>query len=482
MREEFLMVTRKPSFFMSSALIAAIVVILAVSILHYQVAPQIPILTASILLSFYGLKLGFTWKQLESAIVKGILYGLPSILILCLIGILIGIWVLNGTVPTLSYYGLHILSPSYFLVSTVLICGVVSVLTGSSWSAIGTMGVALMGVAYGMGISPAMAAGAIVCGSVFGDKISPLSDTTNLASATAKVPIFDHIRHMLWTTIPSLVLTLILFAFFAISDRAADTAGIETMIRTLNERFAITPLTLLSPLAIIVLAFKRVDAIPTLVVGLLVAIVTSFFTVPGISAGRLMSVAHFGYKSETGVEAIDKLLSLGGLSSMMFAVSLIILALAFGGLVKEIGLVHTIIDRIKRYLNKKGNVISATVLSSVGVNVIIGECYLSIILPGQMLESSYKRLKLHPKNLSRTLEDAGTIVHPIVPWGVSGAFIMATLNIGMEYVLYSFMCFITPLLAIVFGYTGFAIAPIGEEGESEAYEEKFEIGMNNSSM
>ncbi|GLI06438.1 Na+/H+ antiporter NhaC [Paenibacillus tyrfis] len=477
------MVTKKPSFFMSSALIAVIVIILAISILHYQVAPQIPILMASILLSLYGFKLGFTWKQLESAIVKGILYGLPSILILCLIGILIGIWVLNGTVPTLSYYGLHILSPSYFLVSAVLICGVVSVLTGSSWSAIGTMGVALMGVAYGMGISPAMAAGAIVCGSVFGDKISPLSDTTNLASATAKVPIFDHIRHMLWTTIPSLILTLILFALFAISsDRAADTAGIETMIRTLNERFTITPLTLLSPLAIIVLAFKRFDAIPTLVVGLLVAIATAFFTVPGVSAGRLMTVAHFGYKSETGVEAIDKLLSLGGLSSMMSAVSLIIMALAFGGLVKEIGLVHTMIDRIKSLLNNKGNVISATVFSSIGVNVIIGECYLSIILPGQMLESSYKRLKLHPKNLSRTLEDAGTIVHPVVPWGVSGAFIMATLNIGMEYVLYSFMCFITPLLAIVFGYTGFAIAPIGEEDERGAYEEKFEIGMNNSGL
>ncbi|MFB0845950.1 Na+/H+ antiporter NhaC [Paenibacillus oleatilyticus] len=477
------MVTKKPSFFMSCALIAVIVVILAISILHYQVAPQIPILMASILLSFYGLTLGFTWKQLESAVVKGILYGLPSILILCLIGILIGIWVLNGTVPTLSYYGLHILSPGYFLVSAVLICGVVSVLTGSSWSAIGTMGVALMGVAYGMGISPAMAAGAIVCGSVFGDKISPLSDTTNLASATAKVPIFDHIRHMLWTTIPSLVLTLILFAFFAISsDRAADTAGIETMIRTLDERFTITPLTLLSPLTIIVLAFKRFDAIPTLVVGLLVAIATAFFTVPGVSAGRLMTVAHFGYKSETGVEAIDKLLSLGGLSSMMSAVSLIIMALAFGGLVKEIGLVHTMIDRIKSLLNNKGNVISATVFSSIGVNVIIGECYLSIILPGQMLESSYKRLKLHPKNLSRTLEDAGTIVHPAVPWGVSGAFIMATLNIGMEYVLYSFMCFITPLLAIVFGYTGFAIAPIDEEDERGAYEEKFEIGMNNSGM
>ncbi|MFB6363110.1 Na+/H+ antiporter NhaC [Paenibacillus elgii] len=477
------MVTRKPSFFMSSALIAVIVTILAVSILHYQVAPQIPILTASILLSLYGLKLGFSWKQLESAIVKGILYGLPSILILCLIGILVGIWVLNGTVPTLSYYGLHILSPSYFLVSAVLICGVVSVLTGSSWSAIGTMGVALMGVAYGMGISPAMAAGAIVCGSVFGDKISPLSDTTNLASATAKVPIFDHIRHMLWTTIPSLVLTLILFAFFSISsDRAADTAGIETMIRTLNERFTITPLTLLSPLAIIVLAFKRFDAIPTLVVGLLVAIATAFFTVPSVSAGQLMNVAHFGYKSETGVEAIDKLLSLGGLSSMMSAVSLIIMALAFGGLVKEIGLVHTLIDRIKSLLNNKGNVITATVFSSIGVNVIIGECYLSIILPGQMLESSYKRLKLHPKNLSRTLEDAGTIVHPVVPWGVSGAFIMATLNIGMEYVLYSFMCFITPLLAILFGYTGFAIAPLGEESEKGAYEEKLEIGMNNSGM
>ncbi|WP_227394960.1 Na+/H+ antiporter NhaC [Jeotgalibacillus aurantiacus] len=472
------MKTRTPSFLMSVLLMVVLTAVLGVSILHYQVAPQIPILIVATLVALYGYFLGFKWKELEGAMVKGISAGLPSILILCMIGVVIGIWALNGTVPTMSYYGLLFLSPQFFLLSAVVLCVVVSVMTGSSWSAISTMGVALMGVAYGMDISPAMTAGAVVSGAIFGDKISPLSDTTNLASAIGKVDIFEHIRYMLWTTIPALLITMVIFTVIGLDTRFVnpDLAQIEEMTQILRDQFPLTAITLLSPLAIILLALRKVPPLPTLLCGLLIAVLTAFYTVPGVTLGELMATAHFGYTAETGVEAVDSLLSLGGLASMMFGVSIILVALAFGGLIQLIGFHQVIIEGIAGFLNKKGNVILTTVLSCIGVNVVIGEAYLSIILPGQMLESSYKKAGLHPKNLSRTLEDAGTVVHPLVPWGVSGAFIMSTLSVGMGYVLFSFMCIITPIIAIIIGYSKFlAVLPPEEANafaENAVLEEK----------
>jgi Na+:H+ antiporter, NhaC family len=474
---------RRPSFLASIIVVLIVITLLGISILHYDVAPQIPIVIAAIFVACYGLTLGYKWKELESAMAKGIFYGIPSILILCLIGMLIGVWVLNGTVPTITYYGLHTLSPDFFLMSTVLICSIVSVVCGSSWSAIGTIGVSLMGVAYGLGISPAMTAGAIVCGAIFGDKISPLSDTTNLASATAKVNIYEHIKHMLWTTIPSFIITLGVFTAIGLFlDRGnEDSSQIETIMNVLNDEFMITPITLISPLLIIILAVKRMSPIPSLVIGLIAAIMTTFYTVPNVAIGTIMETAHNGYVAETGVEAIDQLLSLGGLSGMLFGVSLILISLAFGGIIQQIGIAHSIIEGIQKMLKNRGNVITSTVCSCLGINLTVGEQYLSIILPGQLFESAFKKVKLHPKNLSRTLEDAGTIIHPMIPWGVTGAFIMSTLNIGMEYVPYVFISMITPVIAIIYGYTGIGLAPLQEEErerEIESIENKSKVTRN----
>ncbi|RID85411.1 Na+/H+ antiporter NhaC [Peribacillus asahii] len=470
---------KKPSFLASIVVVLSVITLLGVSILHYGVAPHIPIVIATIFVTCYGLILGYKWKDLENAMAKGIFYGIPSILILCLIGMLIGVWVLNGTVPTITYYGLHILSPEFFLMSTLLICSIVSVFCGSSWSTIGTIGVSLMGIAYALDISPAMTAGAIVSGAIFGDKISPLSDTTNLSSATAKVNIFEHIKHMLWTTIPSYIITLIAFTAigFFMDKGSVDSKQIETIINVLNDEFMITPITLLSPLLIIILAVKRVSPIPALVIGLIVAVLTTFYTVPNVAIKTIIGTAHNGYVAETGVEAIDSLLSLGGLSSMLFGVSLILISLAFGGIIQKIGIAESIIGGIQKMLNRRGNVITATVFSCLGINLTVGEQYLSIILPGQLFESAYKKVKLHPKNLSRTLEDAGTIIHPMIPWGVTGAFIMSTLNIGMEYAPYVFISMITPVVAIIYGYSGIGLAPLQEE-EIEPIENTIEVTRN----
>ncbi|WP_243291385.1 Na+/H+ antiporter NhaC [Bacillus sp. FJAT-47783] len=460
------MSVKKPSFISSCFLVAFIIAFLGISILYYGVAPQIPIVFSGIIVALYGLTIGFSWKELEQGMVRGIVSGIPSIIILCLIGMLIGVWILSGTVPTLTYYSLSIISPTFFLFVSVLISAVVAIFTGSSWSAISTVGVALMGTAYGLNISPALTAGAIVSGAIFGDKMSPLSDTTNLASATAKVNIFEHIKYMMWTTIPSLLITLLIFAVIGFSSVNELTANnVSNIMATLKEHFFISPITLLSPLLIIVLAVYRVSPIPSLVIGLLTAIITAFFTVPNVTLGNMMATAHFGFTANTGVEEVDKLLTLGGLSSMMFGVSLILLALSFGGIIQKVGIPEAIINGLKRYLVKRGNVILTTVMSCAGINVAVGEQYLSIVLPGQLLESSYKKVGLHPKVLSRTLEDAGTITHPLVPWGVTGAFIMTTLGVGPTYIPFVFISFITPIIAVIYGYMNVKLAELPQVEE-----------------
>ncbi|UOQ45888.1 Na+/H+ antiporter NhaC [Halobacillus salinarum] len=471
----------RPSFLMSSLVILLIMAILGVSILIYGTAPHIPIVIAAIIVTLYGLKLGYRWKELESAMTRGVSYGVPAIIILSLIGINVGVWVLNGTVQTITYYGLEVLSPSFFLVSAVIVTAVVATMTGSSWSAISTIGIALMGVAYGMSISPAITAGAIVSGAMFGDKMSPLSDTTNLAAATAKVDIFQHIRHMMWTTIPSLFLTLMIFTAIGLfsAHSSADLSKVEAMMNTLNSEFMLSPVTLISPLLIIILAFRKVSPIPSLIIGLVAAVLTTFYTVPGVSFGKIVNTAHFGYTADTGVESIDNLLSLGGLDSMLFGVSLILIALSFGGIIREIGIAHAIIEGLKRFLQSRGNVITSTVLSCLGINVVIGEQYLSIILPGQMLEESYEQTNLHPKNMSRTLEDAGTLIHPLIPWGVTGAFIMTTLNVGVGYIPFSFLCFICPMIAVIYGYTGFTLTPLAKQDVVEFEEQRVSSGTGN---
>ncbi|SFQ26328.1 Na+/H+ antiporter NhaC [Salibacterium halotolerans] len=462
------MKTKQATLIGSLVVLLLITAVLGVSILHYGVMPHIPIVLATIITAVYGLMLGYSWKDMEQSMVKGISYGIPAILILSLIGILIGVWALNGTVPTITFYGLQVLSPGFFLVTAVIITAVVATMTGSSLSAMGTIGVSLMGVAYGMGISPEMTAGAIVSGAIFGDKLSPLSDTTNLAAATAKVDVFAHIRHMLWTSIPAFLIGLLIFVFIGLTHSwgGANTSQVDEMARTMQSEFMITPVTLLSPLLIIGLAARRVKPVPSLAIGLVAAVLTTFYTTPGAGLGDIMTAAHEGYTADTGMESIDSLLSLGGLQSMLSGISLIIVALGFGGLFRGIGIAHALINSLKQVLRKKGNVISSTVLSCFGVNAVIGEQYLSIILPGQMLEDSYRSAGLHPKNLSRTLEDAGSVLHPLIPWGVIGAFVMTTLDVGMGYVFFTFTSLVTPFVALFYAYTGWTLTPLDKDTES----------------
>ncbi|GAK01909.1 LOW QUALITY PROTEIN: Na+/H+ antiporter NhaC [Geomicrobium sp. JCM 19037] len=450
----------------SFIVLAIILTILSVGILYYGVYPHIPILLAAIVTATYGLIVKQPWQDLEQHMIRAISHGIIPMLILLLIGMLIGVWALNGTIQTMTSYGLNLLSPTFFLAATVVIVAIISTMVGSSLSSIGTVGVSFMGMAYGMDIDPAMTAGAIVSGAIFGDKLSPLSDTTNLAAAYGEVDLFEHIRHMLWTTIPALIITIIIFGligFFMYGSQTGDDREIQSMITVLNDEFTIHPVTLLSPAVIILLAICRVKPIPALVFGLVVAGLTTFFTSPGSGLADVMGAAHSGFEPATGNANIDDLLTIGGLEHMLFGVSLIMISLAFGGLIHAV--LPTMIKGIQSFLRTRGNTILSTMLSCFGINLVTGEQYLSIILPGQTYKQVYAHHQLHPKNLSRTLEDGGTILHPLVPWGIIGAYVMTTLNVGVDYVFFVFLSLVTPIIALFYAYTGFTLQERDEDDQ-----------------
>lgn len=409
-----------------------------------------------------GIRLGHTWKALEKGIVDGIRVGLSAILILMVIGILIGTWIASGIVPMLIVCGLKALSPTFFLAATCLVCSVVSLATGSSWTTAGTVGVALIGVGEALGVSLGMAAGAVVSGAYFGDKMSPLSDTTNLAPAVAGSELFEHIRHMAYTTIPALVISVILYlllGFFVVSGEG-DTSSVAVYGDTIAKSFNLNPLLLAPPVLVIAMVVFRVPALPALLSGAaLGALCAAVFQ--GAGWEQILSVVHSGYTPNTGVAEVDELLKRGGLLEMMQTVALILCALAFGGVMEKTRMLATIANAILRLATSTGSLILATVATCVGMNIIAPDQYLSIVVPGRMYREAYEKRGLHAKNLSRTLEDAGTLTSPLVPWNTCGAFMATTLSVNpLVYLPFAFLNLLTPMIAILYGYTGWKIERI----------------------
>lgn len=427
--------------------------------------PHIPLILAAVVASMVGLFLGNSWKEIENGIVEGISVGMKAILILCVIGVMIGTWIASGIVPIMIYYGLQILHPSIFLVAACLICCVVSVATGSSWTTVSTVGIALIGIAEGLGVPLPMAAGAIISGSYFGDKMSPLSDSTNLASAVAEAELFEHIRHMLFTTAPALAIALLLYGILGWRGFAAEASvdSVDAILSALNAAFDLNPLLLLSPLLIGIMIVWRIPALPSLLgAALLGAVLAVGFQ--NVSLREIFDIAQFGHTSTTGNATVDELLHRGGLDSMMYTVSLILCALTFGGVMERCGFLAAIAGAILRLARSTGSLVTATVGTCVGMNVAAADQYLSIIVPGRMYREDYERKGLHAKNLSRTLEDAGTLSSPLIYWNSCGMSIKEMLMVSpLAYFPYCFLNLFTPLIAIALAYTGWGIAKIHEE-------------------
>ena len=437
---------------------------------------QIALILAAAVGALVSLRNGYTWKEIERGIVHGISLAMGAILILLVVGSVIGTWILAGVVPTMIYYGLMILTPSVFYAAACVICALVALATGSSWTTAGTVGVALVGIAAAQNLNLGMAAGAIISGAYFGDKMSPLSDTTNLAPAMAGTDLFTHIRHMLWTTIPSLTIALILFAVAGlVMPSPTDTAQLQDILVALRERFVLGPHLLLPAALVIFLVIRKMPAFPALLIGALTGCVFAMIfqpaavlglagevpnTVVGLLKGAWIALFD-GYSIESGNAALDELLSRGGMSSMLSTVWLILSAMMFGGVMETTGLLQRIAAGILSLVRGTGSLIAATLATAFGSNIIASDQYIAIVLPGRMFRAEYRRRGLHPKNLSRSLEDAGTLTSPLVPWNTCGAFMAQTLGVAtFAYAPFAFFNIINPLVAAVYGFTGFTIERI----------------------
>ena len=452
--------------------IIVLIIMLSVSVYLYgdnssYGANQIALILSASIGAIIAIKNGYSWKEVESGIVKGIGMGMRAILILLAVGALIGTLIMSGTVPAMIFYGLDILSPSFFYFTACIICAISSISIGSSWTVAGTLGVALMGIATGLGLSPSVTAGAIISGAYFGDKMSPLSDTTNLAPAIAGTDLFSHIRHMVWTTGPSLLIALIIFLIMGLTSNAEGNAeGLQLIQLTLNKTFNISIISFIPIIVIFVLAYKKMPAFPTILIGALLAglfsillqpeVVSNFVNQPGLSSGLTMisgvwTALHSGFVLESGVTVVDDLLTRGGMASMLNTIWLVVCALTFGAVLETAQLLHKIVEKVLIFANSTGSLIVTTIATCIGINIIAADQYIAIVLPGRMYRAEFKRRKLAARNLSRALEDSGTITSPLIPWNTCGAYMSASLGIAtFSYVPYCFFNLINPVIAIIY--------------------------------
>ena len=467
---------------------ALIPVVATIALLMYSVLPffkvdqsvHIPLVLGTLIAAIIAItRLGYSWKDIEEGIISSISGTMQAIIILAIIGMIIGTWILGGIVPTLIYYGLKILSPSVFLVAACLLCCVVSLATGSSWTTAGTVGIALMGVAAGLGVPGPMAAGAIISGAYFGDKMSPLSDTTNLAPAMAGANLFDHVRHMVYTTGVSLLIALVGFAIlgFRFAGSTLDTSNIDSLMDLMSKNFTITPILLIVPIIVIVMVAKKVPAIPGLFIGVLLGGAAAMLT-QNASFAAVMSSMQDGVVSETGNEILDTLLTRGGYQSMMWTISLILAALSFGGTLEKTGMLESIAKRVLKYAKSTGSLVTATIFTSIFTNVLAGDQYLSIVLPGKMYKDEFHKRGLAPRNLSRCLEDAGTLTSPLVPWNTCGATMSTYLGVAtIEYLPYCFLNLVNPFVSIFFGFTGITMMKLEDDPSAPEYKGKVQAQM-----
>lgn len=430
--------------------------IMAVAIIIYETDPHIPMFLGVVIVSVAALLMGYKWAEIEKFMMEGITQALQSIIILTIIGILIGVWIVAGVVPSMISYGLGIISPAIFLPTALIISSITSLATGTSWGTAGTMGIALMGIAAGLGIPAPITAGAVISGAYFGDKMSPLSDTTNLAPAMAGTDVFTHVKFMALPTISTYAISLV---FFFVSGRqyasgTTDLIAIKEIQTGIASAFTVSPLLLLPPIIVIVAIALKVPAIPGIVLGIIsAALLGPIFQ--GASLGDLMSAGMSGYVSETGIVAIDKLLSSGGLENMMYSVSLTIIAMMFGGIAEKTGMLNVLLSVILKRVKSAVGLVSATIAAALFSNVTMPEQYISIVIPGRMFRQAYTDKNLHPKTLSNALESSGTVLSALIPWNTCGVFMATALGVStFEYAPYAIFNYMMPVMVILLAFLG----------------------------
>lgn len=457
---------RKPSLFeaVSCFIVMALIIGVGKGIFKLDIQPLL--LLCAFYAAIIGLRLGYTYQEMEQGVTENFTASLPVIYILIAVGIVIGTWIYSGTVPYMIYLGLKLISPQMFLVTAWAITAIVSTATGTAWGSIATAGLALMGVAGEMGIPLGMAAGAVIAGGVFGDKMSPLSDTTNLAPMICKVDLFDHIRHMFWTTIPASLVGLVVWFIVGqgLTVSAENSVSIAQLSANLSAIYNFNLLLLLPPIIVIVGAMRRMPTVPIMLLSSVVAIALGmgfhgFSFANGISA----CVGGFKVNMVTAASAADaiaaenvvKLLTRGGISSMMTIVNTIICAYAFAGIVAKIGCLEVILHSLASKVDCRWKLVGVTIICGVILTFATGVASVPIIMIGFLMSDMYKDMGLHGVNLSRTLEDCGTMLIPFVPWGASGIYYMDLLGVTVsQYAIWCIPCYLCIVFAMIWAVTG----------------------------
>ncbi|MBF8984006.1 Na+/H+ antiporter NhaC [Lutibacter sp. B2] len=461
---------RKPYLWEALVPIIGMMLIIIFAILKLGLEPHIPIVIATTLAAFMAAKVGYAWTDIRDGILESIFRALEALIIVMIVGMLIGTWVLSGSVPAMIYYGLSLISPKLFLVTGAILCAIVSVATGSSWTSSGTVGIALMGIAAGLGVNPALAAGMVISGAYFGDKLSPLSDSTNIAAATAETSLYDHVGSMVYTTLPSFLIALIIYGVigFRFGGGNFDVSRVTLIQDTITQNFSITPWLLIPPIFVIFVAVKKIPAIPSLLAAATLGGIWAMIF-QGSSLGEVLNAFHYGYSSETGVAVVDKLLSRGGVDSMMWTISLIIFALAFGGILEKAKFTEVILSKIVKRVKTVGGLVATTIITGIICDFILTDQYLAILVPGRMYAQAFDDMGLERRYLSRTLEDGATLWSPLCPWNGCGAYQSATLGVNsFAFLPYAFMNLVNPILAITMAYLGIAVFKKKEKEESQS--------------
>lgn len=419
-----------------------------------DMVPHIPILLALICLIVYGRARGISFDKMQDSMAESVHTSMGAIYLFFFIGILVTALMISGAIPSLIYFGLDIISSKTFYLSSFLATAIIGIAIGSSLTTVATLGVALMSVSNAFGLNPAITAGAIVSGAFFGDKMSPLSDTTGIAASIVGIDLFDHIKNMMHTTIPAFIVSAIAFTLMSLGQEAASLDGIESFRSSILATGLVHPYSLLAFGVLILLSIRRIPAVLTLIYTSLASLLISKLH-SSYSMGQLAKFFFDGFSMDGLSQDIGSLVSRGGISSMFFTMTIVILALSLGGLLFGLGIIPSILNSLNQVLDSPSRVSTCVVATALGVNLIVGEQYLSILLAGRTFKPIYDQLGLHPKNLSRTLEDSGTVINPLVPWGVCGAFSTSMLEVAtLAYLPFAIFCYTSLILTVVVGLTG----------------------------
>ena len=419
-----------------------------------DMVPHIPIILALICLIVYGRARGISFDKMQDSMAESVHTSMGAIYLFFFIGILVTALMISGAIPSLIYFGLNIISSKTFYLSSFLATAIIGIAIGSSLTTVATLGVALMSISNAFGLNPAITAGAIVSGAFFGDKMSPLSDTTGIAASIVGIDLFDHIKNMMYTTIPAFIVSAIAFTLMSLGQDAASLDGIESFRSSILATGLVHPYSLLAFGVLILLSIKRIPAVLTLIYTSLASLLISKLH-SSYSMGQLAKFFFDGFSMDGLSQDIGSLVSRGGISSMFFTMTIVILALSLGGLLFGLGIIPSILNSLNQVLDSPSRVSACVVATALGVNLIVGEQYLSILLAGKTFKPIYDQLGLHPKNLSRTLEDSGTVINPLVPWGVCGAFSTSMLGVAtLAYLPFAIFCYTSLILTVVVGLTG----------------------------